>query len=492
MCAAAVAYFPRTLGSQTGGLVEKSQRAKEAMSGGRYDEAASLYSDLVRAMPDNAGLRMDLGLALHSSGRYREAIQQFQTAVKRDPALGPAWMMLGLAYQKLGEPKEAIAPLERALGADPSSRVARLELADACLSANRPQEAMGHFNAIVEADPNDAKAWQGLGLSYVALSQRSFSALEKTAPDSVYRDLVLARTLMSRNELYTAFHLYKQALAKAPGLREVHEGLAEAYQATGHPDWAAIEKDRALELPEQDCASHALECDFHAGRFQELLERAKSDPSPDSLFWQTQAYEELSLEAFSHLGQLPATVEIHNLMAEAYRIKGKYDLAARERQEALNLDPQNRQVQKGLAQALWLNRKYDRAQPLLEKLIAQEPESAELNYELGDTLLRSGFAEAAIPLLERAARSSPRNLAAHASLGRAYMRVNQAEQAIPHLKAALSLDEEGSLYYQLAQAYQKAGDAALANQTMQRFEEISSAVRALKPQHVEEFQITPP
>jgi len=60
------------------------------------------------------------------------------------------------------------------------------------------------------------------------------------------------------------------------------------------------------------------------------------------------------------------------------------------------------------------------------------------------------------------------------------------------LKAALEIDETGSFYYQLARAYEKAGERVLARQTMQKFEEISRSLRARRQKFFEERQITPP
>ncbi len=478
--------------AQADDLVTKSQRAKEAMNAGRFEEAVVIYQELVKAIPGNPGLRMNLGLALHSAGRYREASRQFETVAKDQPDFATAWLMLGLAHQKLGEPEKAIPPLERALKLEPENKIALMELADGLLSAGRPEEAETRFQQLTELEPGNAKTWQGLGLSYVALSRRAFAELEKIAPETAYWYCLLARSLASRNQLHTAFKLYKTALAKSPTLRGVHASLAEIYQKTGHADWAAAEEERERKLVPPDCAAQPLECDFLAGRFREMLARARQDTSAESYYWQARAYEELSLDAFSHLSEMPPSGAVHDLMAEAYRMEGKYDLAAKEWEEALRLAPQDRRLQNGLARALWLNRDYDKARPLLEELLKVEPESAELNYELGDALLRSESAEQALAYLETAVKLSPDHVAAHASLGRAYMRMGRAEAAIPHLQAALELDEEGSLYYQLAQAYQKVGQKGLAAQSMQKFEEASAAARARRPKSHEEFQITPP
>lgn len=78
--------------AQTDLLAAKSQRAKQAMSAGRFEEAVTLYREFVRVLPGNPGLRMNLGLALHSAGRYREAIEQFRAVLKQQPrGLCSAW-----------------------------------------------------------------------------------------------------------------------------------------------------------------------------------------------------------------------------------------------------------------------------------------------------------------------------------------------------------------------------------------------------------------
>ena len=74
--------------AQRDGLPAKSHDAKKAMSEGRFEAAVSLYQELVRADPDNAGFVLDLGLALHSAGRYREAVRQFEAYLKLADRIG--------------------------------------------------------------------------------------------------------------------------------------------------------------------------------------------------------------------------------------------------------------------------------------------------------------------------------------------------------------------------------------------------------------------
>src|SRR5439155_20083851 len=100
--------------------------------------------------------------------------------------------------------------------------------------------------------------------------------------------------------------------------------------------------------------------------------------------------------------------------------------------------------------------------PMLGEMLKREPGSADLQFFTGDSLLQLERAEEAVPYLGAALKADPKLVPAHASLGLALQRTGKPAEAIPHLEAALSTDEDGSLHYQLARAYQAAGNAEKA------------------------------
>src|SRR6266566_3115247 len=94
--------------TQSGGLAQpddlarKSQRAKELMAEGKFVQAIPLYREIIQAVPNNPGLMLNLGMALHMAGKEREAIPELEAATKLDPTLAPAWLFLGAARLQLG------------------------------------------------------------------------------------------------------------------------------------------------------------------------------------------------------------------------------------------------------------------------------------------------------------------------------------------------------------------------------------------------------
>lgn len=444
-------FFVLLLAAQPQDLALKSRQAKELMAAGRFAEAIPIYTELVRAVPNNPGLILNLGLAQQMAGQHRNAVRQFEAAVKLQPDLFPAWFSLGACYLELGEPAKAVAPLERA----------------------------------AELDPRDPRAWHHLGRSYEALAQRAFQRLDKLGQGSAWWLALAAETRLSQKQYASAFGLYREALAKMPKMRGVHAALAEIYRNTGHADWAAAAEQKEQALPRPDCAVAKRECAFRAGRYQEAA-RGAQPPSLESYYWQARAYNVLAAGAFSRLARLPPSVELHRVRAQIASGRRSYVEAAGELREALKLSPGDPQLQLELAAALHDGRDHKGAQAVLEDLLRADPEAAPLNFMYGDTLLNQEQPEKAIPYLERAVRKDPNLLPARASLGLAYARTGQADRSVPHLKAALELDRDGSLHYQLARAYQATGQADLAKQAMEKYQEIQQRAQPEQP------QITPP
>jgi predicted Zn-dependent protease len=479
-----------SLRAQTQDLAEKSHRAKELMDSGKPAEAVPIYRELVGAMPANPGFVIDLGLALDMSGNKLEAIRQYQAALKIDPSLFPALLMLGTAYLDVGQPAKAIDPLERSLKIQPDSFDAQETLAEALLASGQIEEAAPRFQALSSAQPDSPKVWYGLGVCYERLAQQNFDQLAKIAPGSAYwLDLVGESRLQNKQD-YSAFYFYRQALAKMPGLRGVHAAIAAVYKDAGHSDWAAVEEQKERALPAPDCSVEKLECAFQAGNLRDVV--GSTGTSTSAYYWRTRAYNQLALDAYVRLGQLPPSVESHELKAKIASERRQFAEAAKEWKEALDLSPGNTYVEKQLGVALYKSGDVAGAQVLFEGLLKQEPDAPDLNFYLGDTLLHAQKPQDALPFLQKALLRNPALLPDQEAIGMAYIQTGQPAKAVPHLKAALPIDEDGSLHYQLARAYQVTGEKELASAMLREYQEKQRAQQTENAIVEKEVALTPP
>src|SRR5215472_16392670 len=478
--------------AQSDDLAAKSQQAKEFMAEGKFAEAIPLYRELNQAVPNNPGLLLNLGMALHMAGDEGKAIAPLEAAVKLDPKLPPAWLFLGAARLQLGETLSAINALKTLLRLQPGHQDARSMLAGALLSLNRGIEAAEEYRKLADFDPGNSSAWYGLGRSYEALSVRAFSQLEKAAPGSAYWLALLAEARFHEQQFASAFYLYRQAQENLPSLRGIHDAVAEIYRTTGHGDWAAIEEEKERQLLPPDCARDRLECDFQAGNYRELIATAEGQATPESFYWRTHAYNQLALGAYTRLGQLPSSASSEELIAKIESKRRRYAEAAKHWEEALKFSPSSAHIKEELAISLFQAADLGRARELFQELLKSNPQSTRLNYYLGDVLLKSQKPAEALPFLQKAVEHDPGLLPAHASLAHTYLALGQADKAIPHLKAALSVDEDGSLHYELGRAYQARGQLAWARQMLKQYQEIHSKQESEKQSLNQEMQITAP
>lgn len=472
---------------------QKSEEARQLMAAGKYEAAVPLYKDLVKALPRETGLLLNLALAQHMAGHEAESIPNFEAVLKARPDTLPALLSLSAARLALGQPRQAIAPLEKAVAADPSNRNARGMLAGACLDTGRFEQAAELYRKLTSEAPDDPRAWYGLGMSYQSIATAALERIRQADQKSPYLAVLVGGTRVQRRQYHSAFFFYREALKQLPGLHGIHAALADVYRKTGHTDWAAEEEAKERALPLADCQTHAAECQFLAGKDLDVLKVPHTArPSPETFFWQAKAAGELAFQAFFRLGQLPPSVELHRFRAEVARNQNQPLESVKEWKAALALAPNDARLQQELATSLFMAGDYRAALEQAEATLKMAGPSAKLNFVAGDSLVRLEEPERGVPYLRAAVKADPELLAAKASLGLALSRLGQTTEAIPLLEKALELDDDGSLHYQLARAYQAVGNQEKARASMGRYQEILKKNQELKEEVAREAQIEPP
>lgn len=450
-------------------IAARAADGSAAMEAGRFGEAAAIYEELVKARPSDAGLLMNLGMARYMNGGAADALSPLQKALRLQPGLAPASLFLGAALLDLGRTEEALAPLQRAVKAMPENRDAREMLARASLELARHSDATSHYRALAAADPASPKAWYGLARSYEGLAEQAFNALQAQAPDSPLLPLLLADVLVAQGRYVDALSLYREGMKGPLPVGGLHHAVADLYARAGRPEWAAAELEKVRPATPVECKTRKAECEFLAGRVLQALTAARGSATPAGRYWTVRAANRLATEALAKLEALPPSTELHLIRAEIAQTRGRHTDAVGELRAALALSPGDPSVETALAQSLVLARNFTDALPLLERLVREHPDAAPLQFLHGDALLQSQQLEPAIRGLERAVALDPALVPARAALGRAHVLAGRYDAALPHLLAALAGDEDGSVHYQLGQAYQALGRAAEARQAMAEY-----------------------
>ena len=463
-------------------LAVKSQQAKQLMAQGRFTEAASVYEELTKAMPANTGLRMNLGMAQHMAGRDQDAVATFEPLLKIQ-SIPPALAMCGISYLRLGNASKAVDYLERAVKAMPADLELNAMLAEAAMTADRPAAAAMAWRTLTKAKPTEPRGWLELGRAYEALAEQAYLKLDQKAQGSAYWLALVAETRFKQQQLRSALSLYRDALAKTdrPDWRE---NVAIIYEKTGHADWAAIERKR---IPASaPCVKPTPECHFRSKRFQAAAETAGD--IPETLYWRSKAYNELARESFSRLSKFENSPEWHEFLAGLYRSQGKNAESISEWRSALEKRPNDTNLAKELCATLLANKEFAPAEINLRGMLEKSPDQPELLWLLGDALVGQQKMEEALAPLEKAAALAPQVLPVRASLGRALMSANRAAEAAPHLEAALPVDRDGSLHFQLSRALAAQGKTERNAGLLKKSQEL----RKLGEEAEQSGEITPP
>jgi tetratricopeptide (TPR) repeat protein len=135
-----------------------ASRALQALRSGNAGRAVALLQAESAAIPEDAEVRVQLGIALTHAGASREALAQFREALRLQPENARALFYLGTTLASAGRTEDAVATLRRALARSPESGPAHLALARALRHLGRSQEALASLDEAVRYDPTSAEA----------------------------------------------------------------------------------------------------------------------------------------------------------------------------------------------------------------------------------------------------------------------------------------------------------------------------------------------
>ena len=481
---------PLRAAAQPADPAARSREASAAMTQGRFDDAARIYGELTKALPNEAGLFMNLGMALAMAGREAEAIAPLERAVALNPKLLPAHLFLGSSYLARGEAAKAAAPLERVVKAQPADVESRRLLASAYTALGRYRDAVASLRAVTESAPKLPAGWYALGHAYNALTQEALATFDQEPPDSPWRKLLVADALYADGRLTDAYALYREALARLPSMVSIHDSVARIYEQTGQPEWAARERARGV-VPPAACAARPALCEFRKGRYRAALAAALKGGDAEARYWRTRAANELALAAFAQLEKLPDSRERREVRATLARAQRRYADAITELEAALALAPGDQGLLDDLGTSYYFAREYERAVKTLAPLIEANPKSARLLTVYGDSLLQLQRLDEAVAALRRALEADPSHAFARQTLGRAYVQQRAFAEAIPLLETQLAADHDGSVHLQLARAYAGTGEEGKAAALMARSQELQQAAQA-RADEIAGRTITPP
>jgi tetratricopeptide (TPR) repeat protein len=204
------------------------RRAIELHQSGHYGEAIVQYQAFLKAHPEVAAVRSNLGAALAHEGRYSEAIREYTQALDADKTNAGIRFNLALAYYKTDDIGRAVKEFEAVYAVlpatDPQRHSLVLLLSECYLRQGEDAHVITLLDPLADLDPDDLALDYLLGTALIHQGQEQRGALMiqriMRNGDTAQAHMLMAYTLTKANDKKRAIDEVERALALDPNLAE--------------------------------------------------------------------------------------------------------------------------------------------------------------------------------------------------------------------------------------------------------------------------------
>lgn len=365
-----------------------------AVATGDLPRARIAQRDLVALLPGSASARRELADLLVARQRWPEAVTELEAVARSlagDLRVQPAVLrQLGLAQLRAGRPEEAEATLRRALAGAASSPTVEREVYDALAEIHEQRQDLGAWVAALERQPGaTAERWSFLGRQYAALGQVDGSV----------------RTL-------------RRALSMRPRDVDLHVSLIQVLTQAGRVDEAlAARRSLVAAVPNEVRYAVDLADDL-----------ARGGRRADAI---------ATLTAASH--RAGGDAEAHERIAQALSGLGARDLATRETERVVALDPGDPSALEALGEHYWEQGDRPRALSIWQRIRERARSAHDGHRALGEVFARHDLLPDAIASYRAALQLRPDDPVATRLLAQAQEQSRDLAGAVETWRAVIAL-----------------------------------------------------
>ena len=202
-----------------------------AFSSGAHADAKRLLSEAVRLLPQDAGARVNLALALTECGEPQAALDRIEEALTLNPSMPAALMNRVPILVKAGRYEEALQRADELIAAGNSYSELEVNRGIALLELGRIEEAIYCLEKVLQTSPEHINALNGLARAHLTAEQTD-SAIQyaeraiKINPTNTDAYFTKAQAMVSQGNLKLAAIELNQAVQQQPRNPQILETYA--------------------------------------------------------------------------------------------------------------------------------------------------------------------------------------------------------------------------------------------------------------------------
>jgi tetratricopeptide (TPR) repeat protein len=143
---------------------------------GQYQMAEDLYRELLRTFGEYADYHYNLAYVLLRTNRAEEGLRELDAALKIEPSHSGATNQKAVILLRDGRPADAVKLLEALIQRTPYDQLARFNLAQGYGQMRRFGDAARELETLLRLNPRHPKAAYWLGIAYAQLGRRQDAA----------------------------------------------------------------------------------------------------------------------------------------------------------------------------------------------------------------------------------------------------------------------------------------------------------------------------
>jgi len=305
------------------------ERIEACLKAERFEEAISLYRQLVDLHPDDDSYRLGLAWACHDSGKTEEAVgcfeQIFEKELERRVFTGFAFDELVRIYKESKAFDRFVNVCERAAAAQPEDIALLGELGNAYLKAGRAGDAVHIFRKMTAMEPDDPVFFCSLGEALVMngnfieadVAYRQAATIDPAEAGSFYNRM--AHACLRAGQPERAEKAFRQGLAERNDDPMLQSGLGDVLIQQGKPDEGSAVYERIIASDRASAEGYLNRLGHSLARFHYHREAVGAFKRAIALDARNPFYYLALAESYRLLGQTEAAA---NALRQAERIRG--------------------------------------------------------------------------------------------------------------------------------------------------------------------------
>jgi len=217
---------------------------------GYWRDTVTLFEHCALATPDNVIVHRYLGTGLAHKGDAESALREFEAALRFEPNETRTFYNIGLMLTSLGRTNEAIGYFNRVLEHKPGDADTCVALASIWTAKGDTERAVDSYRQGVKYNPEDAVLRGAFGLMLLQLNRvdEGIMELEQSvrirADSSAYCNLGIAWA--QKGQMSRAAEYYTKSIQLEPGNAKAHYNFGNAYFTQNMPGKAIVEYRAAI------------------------------------------------------------------------------------------------------------------------------------------------------------------------------------------------------------------------------------------------------